>query len=284
MKRMAIVGNALKDRGFTFTKAVAEWLMEHGVELAFDTNYIDYTELPSVDDEVLRHLDALVVLGGDGTVLNAARRAAPLDVPILGINLGTVGYINGVERSDTMAALERTLSGDYEIDERTMLETRLLNYMRTTPSLALNEVCAARPTPNHLLEIGLYVNDMFISKYRCDGILVATPTGSTAYNLSSGGPIMKSDVGAFVVTPVCPHSLYSNRPMIISNDDVVTIKILNIFDQLGVLMTDGKIVASLNNADIIDIRRSECCAKIIKTTQVNFYDRLRIKLKGGANG
>lgn len=280
MKKMAVIGNALKDRGFSFTKTVVDWLLERGVELAFDTNYIDYTELPSVEDDTLKVLDGMVVLGGDGTVLNAARRAAPLGIPILGINLGTVGYINGVERADTMEALEKTLKGDYEIDERTMLETRLLNYMRTNPSLALNEVCAARPTPNHLLEIGLYVNDMFISRYRCDGILVATPTGSTAYNLSSGGPIMKPDVHAFVITPVCPHSMYANRPMVISDDDVVTIKILNIFDQLGVLMTDGKIVASLNNADIIDIRRSDNIAKIIKTNDSNFYDRLRVKLKG----
>jgi len=281
MKKMAVVGNAMKDRGFSFTKVVVDWLLEQGVELMFDTNYIDYTELPSVEDASLAGLDAVVVLGGDGTVLNAARKVAALNVPILGINLGTIGYITGVERSDTMAALECTLSGDYEIDERTMLETRLLNYLRASSALALNEVCAARPTPNHLLEIGLYVNDMFISKYRCDGILVSTPTGSTAYNLSSGGPILKPEVQAFVITPVCPHSLYANRPMVISSEDVVTIKILNIFDQLGVLMTDGKIVASLNNADIIDIRRSEHTAKIIKTNNVNFYDRLRMKLMGG---
>jgi len=276
MKRLGIITNSERDSGLVFTHRLVGWLRERGVVLAFPENYCDVTDAGSIDAAELTGLSALVVLGGDGTILQAARLAAPHGLPILGINTGTVGYITDVESADALTALEKTLCGDYELEERIMLRTSI-DGSGEPPVLALNEVYAARALPSQMVEVEVHVSGDFIANYRCDGVLVATPTGSTAYNLSAGGPLLKPELGALVITPICPHSL-SHRPIVISGDDSVTLR-LKSEAQSGVLIADGATVAALNHDDAVNISRAEHVTKIIKTNLLSFYDRLRLKIR-----
>ena len=276
MKRLGIITNSERDKDFAFTQQLADWLRQRNVSLAFDGGYIDVKDTGSVEADALTDLSAIVVLGGDGTILQAARLAAPHGVPILGINTGTIGYITDVEPSEAYTALERTLRGDYEMEARLMLEARLRG-RDTPPILALNEVYAARILPTQTIGIEVRVGDVFIANYRGDGVLVATPTGSTGYNLSAGGPLLKPEISALVITPICPHSL-SHRPLVISGDDSVTLRLMN-DAQSGVLIADGTNVTALSHTDTVHIYRSRHTTRIIKTNTLSFYDRLRIKIR-----
>ena len=276
MKILGIITNSERDKDFAFTDRLVEWLLERGALLAFDGNYTDVKDIGRLDPEVISRLHALIVLGGDGTILQAARMAAPHGLPILGINTGTIGYITDVETGEAYSALERTLLGDFELEERIMLEAHIEG-SDGPPVLALNEVCLTRALSSQMIEIEVLVSGVFIANYRCDGVLVATPTGSTAYNLSSGGPLLKPELGALIITPICPHSL-SHRPLVISGDDCVNLRLIG-SSQSGLLIADGATVTTICHNDIVQIRRSNHITKIIKTNPLSFYDRLRIKIR-----
>ena len=277
MKKLGMITNSERDKDYAFTRQLVTWLIERGVSPAFPGYYADVREIDLLKTDILSDLYALIVLGGDGTILQASRLAAPHGVPILGINTGTIGYITDAESSEATTALERLLSSNFDLEERIMLEA----YVEASPAqpiLALNEVYAARILPKQTIEIEVRVNGVFIADYRCDGVMVATPTGSTAYNLSAGGPLLKPDLGALVITPICPHSL-SHRPIVISGDDFVSLKMINSDESGGVLTADGATKATLNHTDTVHIQRSKYVTKIVKTSALSFYDRLRIKIK-----
>ena len=281
MKRLGIITNSKRDKDFTVTRQLATWLAERGAASVFPGAFIDISDITKLEPAVFAELSAVIVLGGDGTILHAAQFAAPHGVPILGINMGTVGYITDVEGTDAYLALERLLTGDFEIEERIMLEARLLNEPpgNTPPFIALNEVYAARVLPQQMqVEVEICVNGEFIANYRGDGVLVSTPTGSTAYNLSAGGPLLKPELGALVITPICPHSL-SHRPIVISGDDIISLRLADGNTPDGILVADGATVANLDHTSIVDIRRSQYVTRMIKTNTLSFYDRLRMKIR-----
>jgi len=273
--RIGIITNSRRDTDFEITRGMAQWLCARGVELAFPGGFTDVHDAPDIDAGLLAGLYALVVLGGDGTVLQAAKLAAPHNVPILGINTGNLGYITDVESADAFTALASVLDGRFEVEERVMLDARISG--RGEAILALNEVYAARVMPSQLLEVDVCVNGAAIAGYRSDGVLVATPTGSTAYNLSAGGPVLRPDLGALVITPICPHSL-SYRPIVIFGCDKVTLRLTG-GEKHGVLVADGVTVAELGCSDTVHIERSRHVTRVIKTNTHSFYDRLRIKIR-----
>ena len=276
MKRIGIITNSERDRDFAFTRQLVDWLPELNAAPAFDGDFIDVKDIGRLEAGLLSRLYALVVLGGDGTVLQAARLAAPHRLPLLGINTGTIGYITDIEPSEAYSSLERTLRGDFDLEERIMLEAAVEG-SGEAPVLALNEVCVARSLPSQMIEVEVLVSGVFIANYRCDGVLVATPTGSTAYNLSAGGPLLKPELGALVITPICPHSL-SHRPLVITGNDVVSLRLTG-REQSGILIADSATVKVLSLTDTVLIRRSNHVTKIIKTNTLSFYDRLRIKIR-----
>jgi len=280
MKQLGIITNSKRDKNFIFTRQLAAWLTERGVVTTFAEPFIDIIDLAKLEPAALAKLSAVIVLGGDGTILQAAQFAAPQAVPILGINMGTVGYITDVEGTDAYTALERVLNGTFEIEERIMLEARLPGkQLDAQPFIALNEICATRVSPQQMqAEVEICVNGEFIANYRGDGVLVSTPTGSTAYNLSAGGPLLKPELGALVITPICPHSL-SHRPIVISGDDIISLRIADSNTPHGILVADGTTVAELDNTSTVDIRKSKYTTKMIKTNTLSFYDRLRMKIR-----
>ena len=220
--------------------------------------------------------DFWVVLGGDGTMLRAARYAALLDVPLLGINLGTMGFLTDVDRADGLCALEKVLAGQYESQKRLMLMADgLFSHTANGPKslacgLALNEIFVA--STGRLQYFSVYVNGVHMDDIRADGIIVATPTGSTAYNLSAGGPILAPYGEMMVITAVCAHSL-STRPWVVPAGDVVRIAP----GGAATLVLDGEDRANLQAGEGVEIRRAPVYTTILKTTSTHFYEILRRK-------
>ena len=280
MKNIGITANSSKDTGYLKTKQLIEFLYELGcTPLVTDEIYknTDCGELCS-EAGLYKKAELMLVLGGDGTILRCARHAACYDLPILGINFGTLGYLADVDRADAQTAVEAVLDGNYTVEERMLLEVKHIhNCAECGKYLALNEVYVSNAMSLRLTNLEMSINDAFINVFRADGIIVATPTGSTAYNLSAGGPILKPDTRLMAVNCVCPHNLYS-RPFVISGEDCVKIKIL---DSGGMVFSlDGEERIPVVKNDEVKITGSEMSVKIIKTSKRNFYDTLRYKMMG----
>jgi NAD+ kinase len=278
MKKIGFVTNLDKDPHMVYTKQLVEWVKANGcTPLVADATGECGGENTVTSDYMYRNADFVVVLGGDGTILRVARYAAIYDVPIQGINIGTLGYLADVERNDAKSAILNVIEGHYKTEERMMLEAAIERGCNGhTAHLALNEVYITNSMFSRVIKLGLEVNDDYISGYRADGIIVSTPTGSTAYNLSAGGPVLKPDTNLMAITHVCPHSLTS-RPFVISGSDVVKIRVEDSYGN-AVLNMDGQESIPLVNNDVVTIRKSRYVTRTIRTTNMSFYDILRNKM------
>ena len=220
--------------------------------------------------------DIIVVMGGDGSILRAASGAAKAGKPLLGINLGRVGYLASAEKGSLEKVAEKLLSGDYKICEHIMLSTRF----EGCETFALNDVVVSRSETGRILEFSLYVDDEFVDKYTADGMVIATPTGSTAYSLSAGGPIAYPYMDMLLITPVCPHGLNS-RPIVVPADKKITLRLGDKYDEYKAIVTaDGQIIHKVSAGDFITVSKASVKTELIKMNNYGFYDLLRIKLKG----
>ncbi len=228
--------------------------------------------------EIAEMSDILVVLGGDGTLLKVAREFFMADIPILGINLGHIGFLAEVEMSDLEPSMERILKGDYEIEERLMLSSQVIRNGEVAASFhSLNDMVVSKGPFSRIIMLEAYVNDQLLETYPGDGVIVASPTGSTAYSLSAGGPIVNPNLNVLIVTPICPHMLH-HRSVIISEKEVVHIKVFT--QQAEVILTvDGQHGFQLKNNDEIIIQKSEHSTRLVKVSDVNFYALLHRKLR-----
>lgn len=224
-------------------------------------------------------LNLIIVVGGDGTILRVARDLACWNVPILGINLGQKGFLAEIEVEQMERFLQYIASGQYDYQERMMMEARLrrgdedLGYY-----LALNDIVVSRGPFSRIIKVETYINEDYMESYSGDGVIVATPTGSTGYSLSAGGPIVNPTMELFVVTPICPHSLY-NRSIIINGNDKMKLRVDSRQVQV-VLTVDGQVRFALEDEDHIIVRRSEQKVKLVCFHDYSFYRMLHQKLKG----
>ncbi|MBR3771570.1 MAG: NAD(+)/NADH kinase, partial [Clostridium sp.] len=222
-----------------------------------------------------------IVLGGDGTILHAAKYLLHLDIPILGVNLGTVGYLAETEPQNILSALDRLFADECKIEKRLMLFGEL-NIEGTGKVLehSLNDIVVSRGGRCRVIRIHLYINNLLIDTYVGDGLIVSTPTGSTGYNLSAGGPVMKPGIDALVVTPICPHSL-NKRSLVISSEDHIRLEIgqrrENMIDE-AIVFFDGQDGYPLKSGDVIEIARAKESTRIIKITENSYFDILKNKL------
>ena len=253
---IGIVANATRDIDFSYAKEVATWLASRGC-------------IPVLEEENAYKSKFLIVLGGDGTMLRAAHMAAQYSTPMLGINLGGLGYLTDVDRHEGLAAIEKMLAGDYYKEQRMMLETH--------ETLALNEILIHRERASRLMAFRICVNGKHMDTLRADGVIVSTPTGSTAYNLSAGGPILRPDSEMLVVTAVCPHALYT-RPWVLSGNDEVTLTPVDTKEERAVVSLDGEAKFSVKCNEVITVRRSKYNATVIKTSSMDFFEVLRRKM------
>lgn len=230
-----------------------------------------------ISDTPARYTDLLLVLGGDGTILRAAASAARADIPILGVNLGRMGFLAEAEPALLREALEAVNAEEYRIERRMMLEACISEGERV---LALNEIVLSRGHCTRMIGIDALVDDMLVDHYIADGLIVSSPTGSTAYSLSAGGPVVSPDVSCFILAPICPHSLQS-RPIVLSDRAQITLKVNSREPREGMLLSiDGQHIYSIQNqTDEIRIRRADVDARFIRLNQEErFFKKLRSKL------
>jgi NAD+ kinase len=225
-------------------------------------------------------VDLVIVLGGDGTMISTSRLIGEQDVPILGINYGSLGYLTDFRIEEMFPAIESILTGKYEIDRRVMLDVEhrrdgmIVGRGRVINDVVINKVALAR-----VMEIDVGFDGLFVNTFRADGLIVATPTGSTAYNLSAGGPIVYPSMNAVVLTPICPFTL-SNRPIVVPDDAEIEVTLHN--ENEGVVLTlDGQTGFPMKAADTVIIRKSKTTFNLVQPANRNYFDVLRDKLRWG---
>ncbi len=224
MEHFFIITNENKDPGSEVTGQITRFLENAGKRCSVRVNRMDGQETERYTDSarIPEDVDGVLVLGGDGTLLQAARDTMDRKLPLLGVNLGTLGYLAEVERGNIEDALKQLLSGEYTIEERMMLTGRVEKNGRWMPDeYALNDIVLTRKGPLQIIHFDITVNGQFLNRYGADGLLVATPTGSTGYNMSAGGPIVEPGAKILLMTPICPHTLHSRSIVLASEDEIV---------------------------------------------------------------
>lgn len=275
MNNFCIIVNKDRDEHLELTKRVQEFLTGQGKQ-----HFVRMESLDSADEpfEALPETtECVIVLGGDGTMIRAANRLLHYDIPIFGINAGTLGYLTGVEAPDAEHGLERICRDDFRVEKRMLLDAELNGeYVDTV----LNEVAITRSGLSRLISVAVYVNGALLDVVSGDGLLISTPTGSTGYNLSAGGAVVKPGAKLIMITPICPHSLTS-REVIVSSSDEIVIEVVEgkrSKDVEAVATFDGRDAKELKAGDRVTIRKSDYTTKMIQLDERTFFEVLRSKL------
>jgi NAD+ kinase len=232
------------------------------------------------EGEMAQRVDLMLVLGGDGTMIATGRMLGDNQAPVIGVNYGGLGYLAEFPIEEMFPALEAILAGEYKVQQRLMLSVELWRGdERVSQNRVLNDVVVNKSALARIIEIEAYLNQQFVNSFRADGLIVATPTGSTAYNLSAGGPIIYPSMNAMVITPICPFTL-SNRPIVVPDDSVIEVR-LNTENEEVALTLDGQVGFSLQARDRIVIRKSNTTFNLVQPPNRNYFEVLRNKLKWG---
>jgi NAD+ kinase len=260
-----------------------DWLVAHGLTPVLEKEVAALVPSASVETALKSDLpgqvDLLIVLGGDGTLLSMARAVGDLGVPILGVNLGGLGFLTATTLDEMVPALEVVLAGGMDVEERMMLSARLLRGGQTVSEhIALNDVVITKSAMSRIIELAVSVDGRHATSYRADGLIVATPTGSTAYNLSVGGPILFPTLDAVVLTPIAPHTL-SNRPIVLPGPQRIDVTLRG--DQEVMLTMDGQVGVHLRERDVVQIEKAAARIRLLRFPQKDFFSVLRTKLKWG---
>jgi NAD+ kinase len=262
--------------------ALYEWLRLRGVAVRFDEQTSIYLNLPGGLDRasVPEGCDLVIVLGGDGTLLAAARALAGRRIPLFPVNLGNLGFLTAITLDELYPELERALKGEYRIAGRRMLHCELHRGENMVGEYeALNDVVITKGSLARMIEVEARVDQHFVCTYRADGLILSTPTGSTAYSLSAGGPIVFPSVAALLITPICPHML-TNRPVLVPDESVIQITSRSLTDS-AYLTIDGQVGEPVELGDRVICRRSEKFVNLIRPPRMMFFDVLREKLSWG---
>ena len=285
MKRIGIVANVSKAECLPMARSIVEALTRRGLEVVFEPKESAaavFPDGPPPQNGQFAESEMVLSLGGDGTFLKSVRLVGEHDVPILGVNLGRLGFLAEFSAQDFVPSLDRILAGDYRIDERMALTATLIREgtaIRT--ERALNDVVVHVAGVSRLAVLETLIDNEYLTTYEADGLIVATPTGSTAYSLSAGGPIMDPSIAAIIITPICPHAL-SNRPIVVPSRRVVTVTPRYIPE--GVTVTvDGQTVVEMFCGDALTVAASKKSVKLITTDEASYFEILRSKLGWGGS-
>lgn len=276
MKTYGLIYNKNRPGAERILRELTSWLKDHGIQPLAEKG-LDIAQAQTAEEsEVAKRCDMMLVLGGDGTLLRAVRLMGEDQKPVLGINLGSLGFLTEISQENIQQSMEQMVRGQYQIEERAIIRARC----NDDEYFALNDFDIRVPT--RLVELTVSIEGQLVSRYFADGMLIATPTGSTAYSLSAGGPIVEPDMDAFVVTPICPHTL-SIRPMIVSMKKTITVEVHGKNEE-AVMVADGQTVARLKDEQSLSITKAERKALLVRPSASSFYNILRTKLKWGARG
>ncbi|WP_294468088.1 NAD(+)/NADH kinase [uncultured Anaerofustis sp.] len=270
---VGIITNNKKDRYLTFTKQIVHYLYEKGIHIYLEEplNDPDKDNFSIINEENIKNVEFLIIIGGDGTILKALSQVGKYEKPILGINFGTVGFLANVEKNQWKEYIDKAIDGNYTLDDRMLLDVYDKNGMKL--GFALNDTVLFRKNHYGVAEYKVFINDEVFADYLADGVIIAGPTGSTAYNLSSGGPVVNPNCDLFIINPICPHTL-NNTSIIVNSKDVVKIKfnpkITSVFiDSFEPEISDNEII----------VKKSDMKAHFIRFDDYNFYSLLVNKIK-----
>ncbi len=283
IRSVGIICKPIKGMIAAVVPPLAAWLRGRKIEVFVDKETeegIGFNGAVLAREQLAEKVELLVVLGGDGTLLSAARALRGLQVPILAVNLGGLGFLTTVTLDELYPLLEQILAGEHRTIERMMLEAEILRRGKAAErQTALNEAVANKAALARMLDFDVFVDRHHVGRYRADGIIVATPTGSTAYSLAAGGPIVQPDLDAFVITPICPHML-TNRPLVIPDTSRVELDFTPA-DEPVYLTLDGQIGFQLEPKDHVVITKSSAKVKFVRPPRKTYYEVLRSKLRWG---
>jgi NAD+ kinase len=278
-RRVGVVAKRSSPAARRTAHELAAWLAEHDREVLLDEATAREGSDAGISFDQLDTCDLVVVLGGDGTLLSVARSLAG-NAPILGVNMGRLGFLTEVNRTELYPCLEDVFSGDFAIEQRSMMDVELIREGEVGERFrVLNDAVVGKSALARIIELTIEVHGDPLARYRGDGLIVATPTGSTAYNLSAGGPIIEPGLPLIVVTPICPHTL-SQRPIVVSSASVVEVRLETPSEEVY-LTLDGQEGRSLEQGDVVRLVTSRSCVQLVRTSGRTFYDSLRGKLHWG---
>jgi NAD+ kinase len=287
MERVAIVSKPQKEDLCKLLPELIRWLSSHGFETLLDKESSAYLDCAQTATKIIARAELpahepklVIMLGGDGTLLSVARTFAATGTPILSVNLGQLGFLTEVSLSNLYPTLDGWMTGKHLLDIRAMLHASLSrDGERITAFEALNDVVLSKASIARMGEYTVELDGRIAAKFRADGVIVATPTGSTAYTLSANGPILTPDVDAMVITPICPH-LLTLRPIVVRGNATITLRVIGVPDQ-NVLTVDGQRAVELKLGDEVRCCRSRHSVRLIRMQESSFFDVLRTKLSWG---
>lgn len=276
---ISVLPNEEKDKGLKVTRELVEILLSLGISPRLASGHAEAIGKKDLSHEALFDgVDIAISLGGDGTFLSAVRQAMGSGTPILGINLGHLGFLTEVEKDAMKETMEKLIRGEYHIEERMMIEGTIMREdAEVCRYLALNDLCISRGALSRLIRYELSSNGRPVEDCNADGLVVSTPTGSTAYSMSAGGPIVHPGMELLLVTPICPHSL-SERSMIFPPEEEITVTLRGGFYK-AMLTVDGQMGCELQKGDRILIRKAEEKSRLVRIGEYDFFKRLRTKIR-----
>jgi len=265
------------------SRKLEDWFKKRGIQVFSEEMEAEasFDRSPMKTSIIPKSVNWVVVLGGDGTMLGAARKLGRYGLPILGVNLGGLGFLTGIPLERLYPVIEMMIEGRLEVESRMMLENRVLR-KGILRFHVLNDVVINKRTLARIIDLDVTINEEFLTTFRADGLIIATPTGSTAYNLSAGGPILYPTMETFVLTPICPFAL-TNRPIIIPNTDIIKIEIGKRSQDRVILTFDGQVGFDFYSGDELIISKSDEKIKLLKPADHSYFKILRTKLKWGGS-
>lgn len=281
MKKIGIICKSGRDEPGEILEKLLPWLNRKGYETFVDAEAAEKLNVRGFPRSVIASLsDVILVLGGDGTMLSVSRLVAEKGIPILGINLGSLGFITEVNREEIFDAVDKMLTDGCAVEERLMLTARIhRGGKKITEYIVLNDVVINKGALARIIDLETYINGTYVTTFKADGLIISTPTGSTAYSLSAGGPILYPTSNSLVLTPICSHTL-ANRPIVLPDDFKIEV-ILKTLSEDVYLTLDGQAGFSLRIDDVIEIIKSRFKTKLLVPVERNYFDVLRTKLKWG---
>ncbi|HHT72740.1 MAG TPA: NAD(+)/NADH kinase [Firmicutes bacterium] len=277
--RFGMIVHTGKPEAVAFGKELVELFRQRGNALLTDTSTAEVLGCPHLGQAgYMAAVDVVLVLGGDGTLLSAARLASSFGKPVLGINMGHLGFLSELDADSFEPALERVLAGDFTVEERMMIEGRVLRSGAEIACFrALNDVVVTRGTFARIINVSTFIDNHHVVDYKADGIIVATPTGSTAYSLSAGGPIVEPLLECLCITPICPHTLASRS--VVARPEAHVRLVLNSPGEEVMLTIDGQEGIPLESKDVVELVRAQVTAKFVKVSGRGFFDILNSRLR-----
>ncbi|MFQ5900086.1 MAG: NAD(+)/NADH kinase [Thermodesulfobacteriota bacterium] len=282
MKNIGIIAKLNKSEALEVTGELIGWLEGHKVEVFLDSDLA--TEVGRNDgyskNEIPSMVEMLIVLGGDGTLLSAARVVGTREVPILGVNLGGLGFLTEITLDELYQVLESVLNGEFETEERMMLSIRVVRWGEEIANYtALNDVVINKGTLARIIDLETKIDGEYVNTYRADGLVIATPTGSTAYSRSAGGPIIYPSIHSIIISPICPFNT-TNHPIVVPNEAVIDVTMKTGESDL-LLTLDGQVGFPLKVGDVIKVKKATSYIYLITSPARSYYEVLRTKLKWG---